>query len=81
LLQGNHEGWKFAEFSPADFRHELDDERRQHFAETLAQLPSALSTPNGVLAVHAGLPNVQTLSEINQIEPGSENGRAITWDD
>ncbi len=81
LLQGNHEGWKFTEFSPADFWQSLSEERRARFAETLARLPLALSAPNGVLAVHAGLPDVQTLSEINQIELGSENWRAITWGD
>ncbi|MFN4218630.1 MAG: metallophosphoesterase family protein [Candidatus Bipolaricaulia bacterium] len=81
LLQGNHEGWKYTEFSPADFWYGLDEERRVHFAETLALLPLALSTPNGVLAAHAGLPNVQALSEISQIEFGDENWRAITWSD
>ncbi|MCI2430338.1 serine/threonine protein phosphatase [Candidatus Acetothermia bacterium] len=81
LLQGNHEGWKYTEFSPADFWQSLSEERRARFAETLALLPLAVATPNGVLAVHGGLPDVQTLSEINQIEPGSENWRAITWGD
>lgn len=81
LLQGNHEGWKFTAFSPADFWQSLSEERRAHFAETLALLPFALATPNGVLAVHAGLPNVQTLTEIAHIEPGSPNWRAITWGD
>ncbi len=81
LLQGNHEGWKYTEFSPADFWYELDEERRKDFAETLALLPFVLSTPNGVLATHAGLPDVQTLSEISQIEFGDENWRAITWGD
>lgn len=81
LLQGNHEGWGFAQFTPADFWQSLSEERRARFAETLARLPLALWAPNGVLAVHAGLPDVQTLSEINQIELGSENWRAITWGD
>lgn len=81
LLQGNHEGWKVAAFSPADFWQGLSGERRENFAETLALLPLVVSTLNGVLAVHAGLPDVHTLSEINQIELGSENWRAITWGD
>jgi hypothetical protein len=81
LLQGNHEGWKFIGFSPADFWQSLSEERSALFAETLAMLPLAVSTPNGVLAVHAGLPAVATLSEIKQIEPGSANWRAITWGD
>ncbi len=81
LLQGNHEGWKVAEFSPADFWQSLSSERRENFAKTLALLPLVVSTPNGVLAVHAGLPDVHTLSEINQVELGSENWRAITWGD
>lgn len=81
LLQGNHEGWKYTEFSPADFWEELGEERRRDFAETLALLPFVVSTPNGVLAAHAGLPDVQTLGEINQIEFGSAQWRAITWGD
>lgn len=81
LLQGNHEGWKYTKFSPADFWYELDEERRRDFAETLALLPLMASTPNGVLAAHAGLPDVQTLSEIKQIEFGSAQWRAITWSD
>jgi hypothetical protein len=81
LLQGNHEGWKVAEFSPADFWQSLPEERRSNFAETLALLPFVVSTPNGVLATHAGLPNVHALHEINQIALGDENWRAITWGD
>lgn len=81
LLQGNHEGWKYTEFSPADFWYGLDEERRKNFAETLALLPLIVATPNGVLAAHAGLPNVHTLGEINQIKLGDENWRAITWGD
>jgi hypothetical protein len=81
LLQGNHEGWKFGGFYPADFWEELDEDRRKIFAEVLALLPWMVSTPNGVLAAHAGLPDVQTLREINEIEPGSERWRAITWGD
>jgi protein phosphatase len=81
LLQGNHEGWKFGEFYPADFWEALDEDRRKNFAEVLAQLPWMVSAPNGVLAAHAGLPDVQTLREINEIEPGSERWRAITWGD
>ncbi|MCS6902842.1 MAG: serine/threonine protein phosphatase [Candidatus Bipolaricaulota bacterium] len=81
LLQGNHEGWKYAEFSPADFWQSLSEERRARFAETLAQLPLAASTPNGVLATHAALPDVQSLTEIDRIEFGDENWRALTWGD
>ncbi len=81
LLQGNHEGWKYTEFAPADFWHELDQERRSAFAETLALLPFVVSTPNGVLATHAGLPDVHALGEIKEIEFGSAQWRAITWGD
>jgi hypothetical protein len=81
LLQGNHEGWKFGGFSPADFWEELDEDRRKIFAEVLALLPWMVSASNGVLAAHAGLPDVHTLHEINEIEPGSGQWRAITWGD
>lgn len=81
LLQGNHEGWKYGEFSPADFWEGLAGERRARFAETLALLPLVVSTPNGVLATHGGVPDVHALNEINHIELGSAQWRAITWGD
>ncbi len=81
LLQGNHEGWKAFQFSPADFWESLEPERATLFAETLAYLPFAISTPNGILALHGALPDVERLSDINQIAFGSEQWQQITWGD
>lgn len=81
LLQGNHEGWKFREFSPADFWKNLSEECRARLAETLALLPWAVATSNGIIATHGALPDVQSLQEIKEIEPGSENWRALIWGD
>ncbi|HID10747.1 MAG TPA: serine/threonine protein phosphatase [Candidatus Latescibacteria bacterium] len=80
LLMGNHESWAIAKFSPADFWLGLDRERERVYAETLAKLPLA-ATADGVIALHGALPDVAELEEINEIEPGSEPWRQITWGD
>jgi serine/threonine-protein phosphatase PP1 catalytic subunit len=81
LLMGNHEGWAVAPFVPADFWRSLSQKEEKIFAETLALLPFAAHHPAGVLALHGALPDVDDLSEINEITLGSANWRKITWGD
>jgi len=81
LLMGNHEGQKAMRFHPADFWQRLDDESFEWYAEVLSKLPLAVSTPNGIVAVHGALPGVQTLSELSAIFVGSELWQQITWGD
>jgi len=81
LLQGNHEGWKVARFSPADFWEGLPPELAAAYAEVLVKLPLAAVTPSGVIALHGALPDVPTLHDIDEIEPGSAPWRQITWGD
>jgi hypothetical protein len=81
LLMGNHEGRAVVSFHPADFWEGLDVELRQRYSEVLAGLPLAVSTPNGIIALHGALPNVSGLEDINKIKPGSAEWHQITWGD
>jgi predicted MPP superfamily phosphohydrolase len=81
LLMGNHEGYSVFTFYPADFWEGLDVELRQRYSEVLSRLPLAVSTPNGVIALHGALPDVPDLASINRIEPGSAEWHQITWGD
>jgi hypothetical protein len=81
LLMGNHEGYALGSFHPADFWEALDTELRQRYGEVLCRLPLAVSTQNGIIALHGALPDVSRLEDINQIEPGSAEWHQITWGD
>ena len=81
LLMGNHEGYAMGSFHPADFWEALDAELRQRYSEVLSKLPLAVSTPNGIIALHGALPNVSRLEDIDRIKPGSAEWRQITWGD
>jgi predicted phosphodiesterase len=81
LLMGNHEGHSVLIFHPADFWEGLDAELRQRYSEVLSGLPLAVSTPNGIIALHGALPNVSGLEDINSIKPGSKEWHNITWGD
>jgi predicted phosphodiesterase len=81
LLQGNHEGRKAMYFSPANFWQELSPVLSGQYAETLSKLPYAVSTSNGIIALHGALPSVSNLQAIKKIEFGSELWRQIAWGD
>lgn len=81
LLQGNHEGYALEPFSPAEFWESLEPEHQALYAEVLLRLPLAVSMPNGILAVHGALPNIEALSQIRALEPGSEPWRQLVWGD
>lgn len=81
LLMGNHEGHAVVSFHPADFWEGLDAELRQRYSEVLSKLPLAVSTPNGIVALHGALPDVSDLEGINSIKPGSAQWHQITWGD
>lgn len=81
LLMGNHEGHAVFTFHPADFWEGLDAELRQRYSEVLSKLPLAVSTPNGIIALHGALPDVPGLEDINKIKPGSTEWHQITWGD
>ena len=81
LLMGNHEGHAVYSFHPADFWEGLDAELRQRYSEVLSKLPLAVSTPNGIIALHGALPDVSGLEDISRIKPGSAEWHQITWGD
>ena len=81
LLMGNHEGYALGSFHPADFWEELDAELCQRYGEVLSRLPLAVSTPNGIIALHGALPDVSHLEDIGRIKPGSAEWHKITWGD
>jgi predicted MPP superfamily phosphohydrolase len=81
LLMGNHEGHAVFSFHPADFWEGLDTELRQRYSEVLSKLPLAVSTPNGIIALHGALPDVPGLEDINRIKLGSTEWHQITWGD
>jgi hypothetical protein len=81
LLMGNHEGHAIFSFHPADFWEGLDVELRRRYSEVLSVLPLAVSTPNGIIALHGALPGVHSLVDINGIKPGSAEWHQITWGD
>lgn len=81
LLMGNHEGRSFMKFYPADFWESLSPSLNEQYAATLSRLPLAVSTPNGIIALHGALPQVEKLEDINRIAPGGERWKQITWGD
>jgi hypothetical protein len=81
LLMGNHEGYAVGSFHPADFWEGLDAELRHRYGEVLSRLPLAVSTPNGIIALHGALPDVSGLEDINMIKPGSAEWHQMTWGD
>ena len=81
LLMGNHEGFAAGSFHPADFWEGLDAELRQRYGEVLSRLPLAVSTPNGIIALHGALPDVSGLEDINMIKPSSAEWHQLTWGD
>jgi hypothetical protein len=81
LLMGNHEGYGVANLCPADFWEGLDPQARRRYGEVLCGLPLAVSTANGVIALHGALPDVPDLGDIDGIEPGSTEWQQMTWGD
>jgi len=81
MLMGNHEGYAMGSFHPADFWEGLDAELRQRYGEVLSRLPLAVSTANGIIALHGALPDVLSLEDIDRIRPGSSEWHQITWGD
>jgi 3',5'-cyclic AMP phosphodiesterase CpdA len=81
LLMGNHEGYAVFSFYPADFWEGLDAELRQRYSEVLSTLPLAVSTANGIIALHGALPDVSGLEDINRIRLGTTEWHQVTWGD
>ena len=80
LLQGNHEGYRYQKFSPVDFWSGLSPKESEKYQKILSRLPLAFSW-NGIIATHGGLPDINSIKEIDQIEGGDPNWKKITWGD
>ena len=80
LLQGNHEGHRILELSPANFWEGLDSELYNLYASIVESFPLVAVTKD-IIALHGALPDVQNLTEIDQIELGNEKWKQITWGD
>jgi hypothetical protein len=81
LLMGNHEAYDIMSFSPADFWESLDPALHMLYGAMFSELPLAVSTENGILALHGALPDLEELGDIGRISSGSEAWRQITWGD
>jgi hypothetical protein len=80
LLQGNHEGYGILKFHPADFWESVSGELGELYARMLLRLPLAISAGN-IIGLHGALPDVRKLADINDIQPGSEPWKQVTWGD
>ncbi len=81
LLAGNHEGYPLIPFSPANFWESLNPKEKKDFSEIFSCLPLAVTTNNGIVALHGVIPDVASLDEINHIIPGDKKWKQITWGD
>jgi predicted phosphodiesterase len=81
LLAGNHEGFMVKKFLPANFWEDLGERDRELLGDLFFRFPLATLSENGILGLHGGLPDLKSLEEINQIQPGDGNWDRITWGD
>ena len=81
LLQGNHENWVHQQFRPATFWEPLDSDLINLYSNVLTRLPYCITTPNGIIAVHAALPAVDTIDQVNEIGTKDDGWWHVLWGD
>jgi serine/threonine-protein phosphatase PP1 catalytic subunit len=81
LLSGNHEGFMVKEFYPSNFWGSLSPQEREEYGLLFSKFPLAISTQNGILALHAALPDLKSLEEMDQVELGDGNWDRLVWGD
>jgi predicted phosphodiesterase len=81
LLAGNHEGYMVKELSPANFWDSLSLRDREIYGLLFSKFPLAITSQNGILGLHGGLPELNSLEEMDQIEWGDSNWDKIVWGD
>lgn len=81
LLSGNHEAYCLVPFRPADFWESLSPDEYEYFSDIFKFLPFAAITENGIIALHAAIPDVNALDEINSIQICSEQWLQLSWGD
>jgi predicted MPP superfamily phosphohydrolase len=81
LLSGNHEGFMVKEFYPSNFWGSLSLREREEYGFLFSKLPLAVATQNGILALHAALPDLKSLEEVDRVELGNGNWDRMVWGD
>jgi hypothetical protein len=81
LLAGNHEGYLPKSFSPANFWEALSVQEQELYGTLFAKFPLAVTSGNGILALHGGLPDLGALERINRIQWGDDQWDRILWGD
>jgi hypothetical protein len=81
LLSGNHEGFMVKEFYPSNFWGSLSLREREEYGLLFSKFPLAVATQNGILALHAALPDLKSLEEMDQVELGNGNWDRMVWGD
>jgi hypothetical protein len=81
LLAGNHEGFLVKELHPANFWESLSVGEREQYGRVFSKFPLCAASANGMVALHGALPDLKSMDEINQIEPGDPNWDRIVWGD
>ncbi|NWF94099.1 MAG: serine/threonine protein phosphatase [Syntrophaceae bacterium] len=81
LLAGNHEGYMVKELYPANFWNSLSLMEKEAYGHLFSKFPLAITSGNGVLGLHGGLPELDSLEETNRIEWGDANWDRIVWGD
>ncbi len=81
LLAGNHEGYMVKEFAPANFWDSLSLRERKIYGSLFSKFPLAITSENGILALHGGLPELNSLEEMDKIELGDTNWDKTVWGD
>ena len=81
LLAGNHEGFMVRKFYPANYWESLLEGQREMLGRLFSTFPLAVTSSNGLLALHAALPELGSLEEINQVKPGDDQWERMIWGD
>lgn len=81
LLAGNHEGYLSKSFHPASFWETLPIQEQERYAALFEKFPLAVTSGNGIVGLHGGLPDLIALEGINGIERGDDQWDRILWGD
>jgi hypothetical protein len=81
LLSGNHEGYMVKQFHPASFWDSLSVDEKAAYGLLFSKLPLAVTSENGILALHGGIPDLGSIQEINRVEWGDAEWDRIVWGD
>lgn len=81
LLMGNHESYCSVPFSPADFWESMSSDEQHALDNILKYLPFAVITENKVIGLHGVVPEIDTLSDINNITLCSKRWYQLVWGD